>query len=387
MSYLSNLISSPSSLVQLGDKVTMLTPLSAPTTAENGDYVLQNTVLSQSSYPDLYNLMGSIGSSFFTPAASPPAFGTPQYHGMSYGNGIFLCGGAGGSLATSTNGSTWTTRTSGTASTIAATIYGNGLYLYGGAGGVLKTSTDAITWDTRTSGTTTAITALAYANGIYIYAAYNALATSTDAITWTNSTTALNGCYAVTYGNGVYAYAGASGTIATSTDTITWTSRTSQTTSNLWTLIYANGGFVYGGNLGNLGTSTDGITWTARTSNLTATIYNIVYGTSGFLAGGYGGLATSTDAITWTRLYYPSSATLVLYGTAYGNGIYAYGDNSAIYGTATNFSTPAYSPYYNIATEFLVPPQTLPAGMLTQPTSTVYGTTAALNIYVKATNR
>ena len=48
---------------------------------------------------------------------------------------------AGGGLSTSTDGITWTARTSGTVSALSAAIYANNLYLYGGAGGVLATST------------------------------------------------------------------------------------------------------------------------------------------------------------------------------------------------------------------------------------------------------
>jgi hypothetical protein len=45
----------------------------------------------------------------------------------------------------------------------------DGLYVYGGNGGVLGTSTDAITWTRRTPGTTSSIRALTYDNGLYVY--------------------------------------------------------------------------------------------------------------------------------------------------------------------------------------------------------------------------
>jgi hypothetical protein len=65
---------------------------------------------------------------------------------------------------------TWTARTSGTASSIVALTYGNNLYVYAGLGGVLATSTNAITWTARTSGTTNVIQALIYADNLYVYA-------------------------------------------------------------------------------------------------------------------------------------------------------------------------------------------------------------------------
>ena len=66
----------------------------------------------------------------------------------------------------------WTTRTStfGT-SIINSVAYGNNLWVAGGDGGTLRTSTDAVTWTTRTSGfSTSAIQSVAYGNNIWVLA-------------------------------------------------------------------------------------------------------------------------------------------------------------------------------------------------------------------------
>jgi hypothetical protein len=88
---------------------------------------------------------------------------------------------------------TWTIRTPGTISFIRALTYSatDGLYVYGGDGGVLGTSTDAITWTRRTPGTISIIYALIYSatDGLYVYAGDGGtLGTSTNAITWTRRT-------------------------------------------------------------------------------------------------------------------------------------------------------------------------------------------------------
>ena len=150
---------------------------------------------------------------------------------------------------------TWTRRTPGTVSVIRALTYADGLYVYGGDGGVLGTSTDAITWTIRTPGTTTFILALTYADGLYVYVGTSGvLGTSTNAITWTLRTSGtVNQINALTYADGLYVYGGNFGAIVTSTDAITWTIRTSNTTSSIRALTYADGLYVYGGDGGVLG--------------------------------------------------------------------------------------------------------------------------------------
>jgi hypothetical protein len=55
---------------------------------------------------------------------------------------LYIYGGGGGTLGTSTDAVTWTIRTPGTISTIRALTYGNGLYVYAGDGGVLGTAAE-----------------------------------------------------------------------------------------------------------------------------------------------------------------------------------------------------------------------------------------------------
>jgi len=65
---------------------------------------------------------------------------------LTYGNGIYVYSGIDGVLASSSDATNWTTRTSGTVSNINALAYGNGTFVYGGDEGVIGTSTDGITW-------------------------------------------------------------------------------------------------------------------------------------------------------------------------------------------------------------------------------------------------
>jgi hypothetical protein len=154
---------------------------------------------------------------------------------LTFGNGIFVIGSNTGGIRTSTNGSTWTSQTSGTSSNILSVGYGNNLYLYGGVSGILSTSTDGVTWSSRTSGTTEQINTLGYFNGLYLYG-------------------------------------GNAGTLSTSTDGVTWSSVASGTTSNILSISYSNGVYMYSTTNGGFATSADAITWRRYSSGITTSI-------------------------------------------------------------------------------------------------------------------
>lgn len=256
---------------------------------------------------DWYN---SYGGFWYSCDNATGANGIHSTFGNQFSDGIVqgstaIVVGTGGKSYTSTDGTTWTSRTTGTTSYIWKITYGNALYVYGTTSGGLGTSTDAITWTARTSGTTSWIYSIAYGNSTYVYVGSGgALATSTDAITWTQRTSGLTGdIRGIIFQSGQFVKYGASGVIRTSTDGITWTARTSNTASYINTLVYENGLYLYGTVGGGIGTSTDAITWTARASNGGGgDIRSILWDGSKYVANGYM-ISTSTDGTTWTNLY------------------------------------------------------------------------------------
>ena len=129
-----NFFTTNSSSPSIGEVVTVLKGSGGAnfyTSNVLGNFVQTGAVYSQSDYPNLYATIGLQNAAVMTPV------------------------------------------TSGTVSSISSTTYGNGLYIYGGVGGVLATSTDATTWTARTSGTTLVIYTLTYGNGLYAYGARN----------------------------------------------------------------------------------------------------------------------------------------------------------------------------------------------------------------------
>jgi hypothetical protein len=324
---------------------------------ENGTWISSNAVYSQASYPELYSQLGLLNIRNFTLRNSGTT--TRFLQNVIYGNGLYVYGGPlSPNVWTSTDGITWTERTTGEGQSNQGLTYGNGLYVFCAGSVNIRTSTNAITWTART---VIGANKLTYGNGLYV-AAWNAsgntIRTSTDGITWTNRvpvSTAFTQYTALTYGNGLYIYSTADNNsiLGTSTDGITWTARNSGTLSIIFALTYGNGLYVYGGGGGALATSTDGITWTARTSGITSSILALTYGNGLYVYGGAGGvLATSTDAITWDLR--GSGTATNINGVTYGNGLYIYVGSSGVLATSTD-PTVLLDPAYNVATDFYIP--------------------------------
>jgi len=62
--------------------------------------------------------------------------------------------GTSGSILTSSDGTTWTSRTSGITNHIWGVTYGNSTFVTVSYAGEILTSSDGISWTSRTSGTT-----------------------------------------------------------------------------------------------------------------------------------------------------------------------------------------------------------------------------------------
>ena len=90
--------------------------------------------------------------------------GTSEYlQGVTYGNGLFVSVGYPSIILTSSNGTSWTQqRTSVTSYYLDGVIYGNGLFVSVGEEGIILTSSDGTTWKKRTSGTSDSLTGVTY---------------------------------------------------------------------------------------------------------------------------------------------------------------------------------------------------------------------------------
>ena len=71
-------------------------------------------------------------------------------------------------VMTSTDGTTWTTRTPAADDTWNSVAYGGGTFVAVSQGGTVMTSTDGTTWTTRTAATADQWQSVAYGNSLFV---------------------------------------------------------------------------------------------------------------------------------------------------------------------------------------------------------------------------
>ncbi|PYI51516.1 cadherin-like beta sandwich domain-containing protein [Paenibacillus flagellatus] len=254
---------------------------------------------------------------------SPSSAASGSMRAVEYGGGLFVAVGDEGAVQTSPDGTTWTSRSSGTHMDLYAVAYGGGTYVATGMFGTILTSVDGIQWTARSSDTMEYLNDVVYSNGMFVAVGNKGMIlTSADGIVWAKqSSGTTNHLGGIAYGNGTYVAAGASSTLLTSTDGTVWTARDAGISGNLTASVFANGKFVVVGYSGIALYSADGTTWTVADTGTYSMLHDVAYGNGKFMAVGADGLAlTSADGIDWTSR---SSGTMnTLYGIGYGNGIF-----------------------------------------------------------------
>ena len=77
--------------------------------------------------------------------------------------------GSSGTILTSSDGTTWVNRTSGTSDFLYGVTYGNGIFVTGGYySGNIYTYSDGTTWHNRTSGTSNGLLGYSYGNNKFV---------------------------------------------------------------------------------------------------------------------------------------------------------------------------------------------------------------------------
>ena len=221
---------------------------------------------------------------------------------VTYGNGTWIIGGENGRARSSTNGVTWTTRTSQfnlSNTSIYSSVYGNGVFLFGGGAGRASRSTDGATWSSVSVMAATSsrysIYDIGYGNGVFLVNVVDMNTSShirkrsTDGITWTTVTPVFAGQIVdqtqsqMIYGNGIYLTSHGGGA-EQSTDGITWTTVSGIPFNFFYTgvLGYGNGTYIItGAETSEVITSTNLTTWTSKNTSFVSSdriFGDIVYG-------------------------------------------------------------------------------------------------------------
>lgn len=230
-----------------------------------------------------------------------------------------LIAGNTGAMASSTNGTTFTSRTNNN-QTLNGIAFGNNTFVSVGnvANGSSYISTIATDGSVtrRVSGTTSSLLGVKFLRSSFrVFGAAGTLVESSDGISYTlrtfGSATDIrdisdNGTLFVAVGN--------AGLIRTSPDFITWTTQTSGTAQIIQSVDFFNNTFVAVGNTGVILTSSNGTTWVSRTSGTTVNLNSVMYSTRDslwYVAGNSGVLLYSPDAITWTAVQNSGTASIL----------------------------------------------------------------------------
>ncbi len=312
------------------------------------------------------------------------AQGTPPWwiEGLTWNEGKYVAIGAGGKIATSPDATTWTQQTSGTSNTLHGAAWSNGpvattvdpvaalanlrplivsrVLVAVGESGTVLTSSDGATWTARTSGTTARLRAVAGQIGLLVAVGetgtvilstndgiswsardsgitetLRGVATSTtrfvavggrtnglvrysdDGTTWVAATLPTVGkLRAVTWGNGKFVAVGATGAVLTSTDGATWTSQNANTSERLDGAFWTGSKYSVLSETGKVLTSTDGVTWDSTQGNPPSWIEGLTWSEGAFIAvGGGGKIKTSADGAAWS--FQTSGTTKVLHGVTW----------------------------------------------------------------------
>ena len=180
------------------------------------------------------------------------------FRGVAYGNGIYVACGDGGAIARSTDGTTWASVASGTNASLQGVGYGmefvnsgdtNGtvaespLFVIVGQSGLILTSSNGLSWTPRTSGTSQYLSDVTYGNGYYVAVGNLRILRSSDGIDWSFATNNVY-FYRAAYCSGVFKATGKTGAIWTSADGLAWEAEASGTTNDIRGISYAEDQFV-----------------------------------------------------------------------------------------------------------------------------------------------
>ena len=200
-------------------------------------------------------IVTSTNGSDWTARTSPT---NALFRGVAYGNGIYVACGDGGAIVRSTDGATWSAVASGTNASLQGVGYGmdfvnagdtneasaeSPLFVIVGQSGLILTSSNGLSWTPRTSGTSQYLSDVTYGNGYYVAVGNQRILRSSDGIDWSFATNNVY-FYRSAYCSGLFKVAGANGSIWSSTDGLAWEAETSGTTNLLRGISYAEDQFV-----------------------------------------------------------------------------------------------------------------------------------------------
>jgi len=253
---------------------------------------------------------GSGGRILFSPAIATNVVSTNVINGVTH-------------YATNTSSTLaidWLAMSPPTASDLQAVTVRDGLWIVGGASGTVLTSGDGTNWAAQSSGSTAFLSGAAVLNNLFVLTGdRGTILTSGDGTNWFSQTSGTtNWVYRVRAVNDRLVAVGENGIILTSTDGTNWTSLTSGTTRLLNAVDYLGDSYYAVGVQGTVLQSGNLTTWTNLGTLTTKSLYGVAGRSNQIVTVGIEGVAlrslltAAVEPISFTRFSRSSGQNLLL---------------------------------------------------------------------------
>jgi hypothetical protein len=160
---------------------------------------------------------------------------------------MVACPAAGGLMIAPLSTNSWTAVVTPATGIFRAVSYGAGLYVAVGNGGIIYTSSDGITWTSRTSGTATDLTGIEWSGSEFIAISSTVAIRSTNGTTWASAGS--NGGTYMCYSGDKFIVLSSNTTLRTSPTGVDWITNTITDLNNMRP--FSAGAVIFGGSTGN----------------------------------------------------------------------------------------------------------------------------------------
>lgn len=247
-------------------------------------------------------VLGAQAQETWSPATSPT---TNALWSVGYGGGHFVAVGENGTIVSSPDGLSWTSRVVGVPTAwLVAAAYGAGTWVVVGDNGLILTSTDLSAWNLRASGTTARINGVAYGAGRWMAVAESGeLLTSTNASLWTALRPSNDRLHGVVHAYGQFVISGDNGLVRTTIDATDYDEKVLPGSLFVEAVTYARRSFVAVGEAGFAVSSTDAVSWTTLTTGTDSHFRGVAEFNNQFIAAGTAGTIATTPSpgSPWVR--------------------------------------------------------------------------------------